>query len=366
MSQLGAYLESLFSAPAEMSGVVEATIVDWRDEEVFDAARVRHQRAGKALPAPGKKTRGIKSCTSAQLLLPKYARVSEEIIGQENTAKTLLVLNPYQWHFVDRHQTIFHDDSGSERCLYLTDVQRHFDRSFIRQFIMSLRLENARSETYLERDCVQFRGYKRNDNRLWPHWLPGYADYYEFIGDTSNGFLYLIAGMLNDDVFEKYEVTSVHYDCEFNKDTFTFSGDSSKALNPFSQHKDYSTVEDAQLDVDFVIFKPEFVPDFQSKRTHIHVHGGIGHKKQIAMLSYFDYSTHKMLLIQQSATADKQENEYEWEQISEGGTVFKISDPRDEGQLLIHLVKSETYILITTDFPRAIAIQVASSLKPCK
>ena len=365
MSKLGDYLESLYSRPDEMPVPIEASINEWQDQKIADEATGNRKSIGKPAASAEQKLPGLSFTSNATIRLPKYAHVETERHGHDEKQKTLLVMNPYQWHFEKDDGSVVTDDSGPERCPYNNDVCKHFDGAFIRKIFNSLRLEELGEISFLDRACVRFRGTLRTGDRLWPHWLPKGADFYEFVGEISTGYLFSLASFSNEKLFEKQEVTKIKELEKLDNSMFAYKAKDPNVKFLKDQNKHYQTAAAAQNDVGFTVFVPTKLPFGENVREHFHVHQQTQEDAPIVFSMYSDFEVKKHLSIQQSTQRGKDHDSYQWQTIEHSGMSIKISDPGEEGMRLISIEKDGTFIGIMTELPRELSLEIAATMVPC-
>lgn len=365
MDSLARYLDTLFSAPDTMPHAVDATITHWRDVGLSNVTDSRHLVIGRKRQKTPDSSHRVESILHTQLQLPSHARITTHSESKDKTRDTLIVMNPDEWCVDNGEGSVERGNNGIKNCPHLTDVQRHFDGSLIREFFVGLRLEDHGTVTFLDSECVRFHAFPRTESRIWPHWLPSNADEYEMVGEITTGFLFSIAGILSERIYEKYEVTRIEHDAVFGDDVFSFNSESANFVEATKRVEHMASPSIAQSHVGFAVFVPTIVPENETSHLEVMLdHRSRGESPEV-MLMYRGATSYGHLWIKQRTTADCEEDEYEWEEISLPDTTARISDPGEEGMRIVSLVKDGTHISIVTDLARPLALKVASSLEQC-
>src|SRR5262249_35462023 len=143
---------------------------------------------------------------SVAIKLPDQYRIERlDAVGTNENQPKLLVANTDRWWTKNSEGVtetgLVSSGRGSRRVPHLTIAERHFVRSQLREFFMSLDLTQLATLEHAGRHCVQIRAVLRRGARLWPHWLPCGADEFRLYGDIERGTLLSIEGVFQGEVF---------------------------------------------------------------------------------------------------------------------------------------------------------------------
>ncbi len=177
--------------------------------------------------------------------------------------------------------------TGRERrCPHLAAVHRHFDRSLIREFFVGLRLENHGPASFLDGECVRSHAFRRPGGQIWPHWLPYNAEECEMVGEIPTRFLLSIAGILNNKIYEKYEVTQIEHDAVFGDEVFSFHLKSDVVSNAAQRMKHLASPSIAQSRVGFPVVRLTFLPEMETSQPKVMLdHHSRGESSQVKLMS---------------------------------------------------------------------------------
>jgi hypothetical protein len=105
---------------------------------------------------------------------------------------------------------------ASSTCPWLYDVQRHFDKAFLRVCLARMTFAFAGELTFCGAQCCRIRAVPDSSRGLWPHWLPYPADQYDLIVESARGTVLSISAYGADTIFAVNEVTDLKYDAEID------------------------------------------------------------------------------------------------------------------------------------------------------
>lgn len=363
MGSLGRYLESLFSAPENDIVVADATIRQW--EKISDEERTPPRRPPIGRRKTSNEVRYVESTIRTRLHLPDGLRVEEERTSGEKSWRRTVILRGDDWQMEDPAGKRSHGRGGLRKCPHLTPVQRHFDRDLVRQIVLCLRLTERDVTTVEGIECARFHAYPREGALLWPHWLPQGVDYYEMAGDMTRGVLLSIAGVLNDEVHARYEVTQLAYDAPLDPSTLELEPVGDDSVETVERTRRLSSPAVAQARVGFAVFVPKDLPDGETASMDVTLDKLCRTGEETVRLSYRWDESDRSLWINQGTARDRDDSEYEWVELHQPGLDLKISDPGGEGMRILALEKEGTHISITTNLDLEAALKLAASLERC-
>ncbi len=368
MGMLGDFLEAVYG-PGDRFQTVRAVVRQWQDP----AARARASRAeepttGRRKPTAGSRANAARQEAVLRVWLggPDRVRVEESRHRDGVAESALTVVGGGLWWRRD-HQGHVEAGERGERARgrrpgpNLTDVERHFFPSALREYFAGLALEPLGAVRTAGRECLRVRAVPRPDGGLWPHWLGFGADEYELHADPERGVLLLVASRCRGEVLEANEVSEVAFDEPLADDLFTYNprlGEQVRSPDTIAEHL---TLAAAAARMQFTVLVPTRVPE-GCVRTEVMFHPSrLNSPRPYLTLMYMggDY-----LVVHQSATPD-QLDEWEWESVERGGRRLEISDPGPgEGERLVRLEHLGTHVDIWSDLDRERLLDVAASLAP--
>lgn len=196
MSEVGDFLEALY-APEPRFRTVKAII--------------RHS----CCESPSK---GDEDTFRVLFVPPDRARIEESRSRRGQKEEYVTLVDGATWH---RRGPGKQQVSGVARryfkCPWLVDVQRHFDKAFLRVCLSRMiTLTSAGALEFCGSRCCQIRAVPDSSKGIWPHWLPYPAEEYEFIVDPSRGVVLSIVAYWSGSVFAVNEVFELRYDEEID------------------------------------------------------------------------------------------------------------------------------------------------------
>lgn len=256
-------------------------------------------------------------------------------------------------------------DRGDSGCPHLIHVERHFGLSRIREFFVSLRLEEQEAVTFAGLQCVRFRAFLRSGSSLWPHWLPAGADCYDMIGDSGTGALLSISAILDNVPYATDEVTRIDFQAKPDPSLFVFDAGPVDVVESPRRIEHLDSPVDAQSRVEFTIIVPKRLPDSETASVRVIVEHAARRGKPKVTLMYHWGTSDRRLWITQAREPEPGYDEMEWDEVSLLDLVVKVSDPGEDGLRILSLVKEGTHIQIVTSLDRETALDLASSFAPC-
>jgi hypothetical protein len=368
MGQLGDILE-FFSVSANPFRFVRAMICERNSIEIADMA----DRSASKLWGRRKALAGIDAGGSHQINektlsvwieKPSRFRIEERSIEHATQEPALQIVDGDCWTTRDPEG---HLESGkADRCgkgPTLTEVERHFDPELIRRFFEHLSLEARGSVRTASRDCIRLHAVLRPGGSLWPHWLPKNADEYEFHADCQLSVLLALFAKYKGSIFWSSEITEVHFDEAIADELFKYTPQGYEQIRTPVPVVERLSLASAIKQMPFTVFVPSRTPGFEQARLEYMYHPARPKSPRPYLSLLFHGGSRKFLSISEGATEDPYLQEFEWEQLCQGGQEFRISDPGPgRGYRLVALKKQETYVNICSDLERELVIEVATSL----
>jgi outer membrane lipoprotein-sorting protein len=358
---LGNFLEVVYG-PAVPFRTVRAVVHQWQDQAT---AEQRYARDGEVT---GRRKSGAPRSPKIQevdLLIwmdgPDRIRIETTRRREGRSESSLVVVNGEQWWARD-HQG--HVEAGTPETSHLrhpplTDAERHFFHTSLRQYFVPLALEAQGTVRTAGRECVRVRAVPRPGDLLWSHWLPAGADEYELHADSERGVLLSVTGRFRGEVFETNEVRDVAFDEPLDAALFTYDPRPGEQVRPADPIVEHITLAAAVARMPFTVLVPNPVPE---GRSEVMFHPArVNDSRSYLCLMYWGENR---LWLNQSDTSDSLD-EYEWEAVERGGRRMEISDPGpDKGQRIVRLEHLGTHVDIYSDLDRELLLNLAASLAP--
>lgn len=283
---------------------------------------------------------------------------------EETTRTSLIVVNGEQWWQRNHNGLVKTNDAGNSRpAPDQIDLDRHFSVSMLREFFVSLDLEQVGSVSTAGRSCVRLRATLREGARLWPHWLPHGADEYELHADLERGVLLYIGGRSAGKLFETCEVTEIAFDEMLDEALFTYApadGEAPVSAGPIMERM---SLQAAAARAPFVVLAPAGPPELAEAMSEVMYHPPES-DSQHARLT-LGFRGKGMLWITQANVADPSHARLEWEVFERQGKRLSLSDPGDGiGMRMLALEQQGTHVTIMSELDREQVIAIACALTP--
>ena len=369
MGMLGDFLEAVYG-PADRFRTVRAVVRQWQDPAALArASGAEEPPTGRRKPTAGSRANAARQEATHRVWLggPDQVRVEETRHRDGVVESALTVVGGGRWWRRDHQGHVEAGEQGERQRargrrpgLNLTDVERHFFPSALREYFAGLALEPLGAVRTAGRECLRVRAVRRPDGRLWPHWLGFGADEYELHADPERGVLLLVASRCRGEVLETNEVSEVAFDEPLADDLFTYNPRLGEQVRPPDMITEHLTLAAAAARMPFTVLVPTRVPEGKGVRTEVMFHPPrLNSPRPYLTLMYMgeDY-----LVVNQSATP-AQLDEWEWESVERGGRRLEISDPGPgKGKRLVRLEHLGTHVDIWSDLDRERLLDVAASL----
>jgi hypothetical protein len=356
MGKLGDFLEVVYG-PAEGFRTVRASVHHWRKRVP------KPSRHGKKRASADQRAEIAEDEISVMIARPDKVRVEGTRQRGCGTPSFLTIVNGKNgWEVDDQgHVEIYNADEG--RTPSLSDIDRHFNRAMLRQFFVSLDLQEVGGVRAADRDCVRLRAVPRADRPgLWPHWLPPGADEYEFHADPARGVVLAIIARYAGNVFAINDVTEVTFDEKIDESLFNYTCLAGQQARPADTIVERLTLDAAAARVAFTVFVPTRLPDPGRAQCDVLYHPArMRSPREEVSLMYRGSRQYEHLWIVESATPDPEHSELEFEPVSREEREFQLSDPGIEGTRILTFQQQGTQIAITSDLPCEQLLDLACS-----
>lgn len=361
MSALGCFLEAVF-APTEPFQTVHAHIRGWSDPALSPTNRDR-------MAADGTLSSPIETRLETWLRPPHALRVERHERNPRQDLATLVIVQAGRWWQSYQSGLIHTNDPSvaageSTRLPTETDVQRHFDRFELREYLVHLDLASCGEVVVAGQRCVRLRAIPRTTPRgtgLWPHWLPHGADEYELHADPTRGVLLYIAGKRCGKIFEVCEVTSVEFDQPLDEALFTYTPQQTDVVAGPEPSIERMTVEAAAAKVLFTVFAPQLPVDrnLGSWETVYHPAGRRSHAPRVMV---YNLDSSSCWIDQEAAATSKFDpTTTQWEKFHHAGIDLLI-DASQQNWLSVALEREGTRIVVRSKLGRDELLELVASL----
>jgi hypothetical protein len=255
--------------------------------------------------------------------------------------------------------------SGERRTSFsLSDVERHFDRARLREFFVSLDLDDLGPVRTADHECVRLRCVPRPNGQLWPHWLPYGADEYEFHAEPRRGVVLGIIARHGGEVFEINEVTQVAFDEAMEDSLFTYTPLGGEQVRPADTIVEQLTLDAAVARMPFTVLVPMHLPDSGHTDFEVMYHPPRMRSPREHLSLMYRGDECDRLWVYEGATPDPELSEFDWELVRHGGKDLRLSDPGDSGMRVVAFEQHETHVTIFSDLARERLLALASSFIP--
>ncbi|HUR53210.1 MAG TPA: hypothetical protein VMZ71_03715 [Gemmataceae bacterium] len=364
MSRLGDFLE-LVLGPRRGYQTVRAVIRNWQSDDPASRRAETRPSGRRKANAEEPKQPDHEEILRVWFAPPNKARIERVTERGGRRVERLTVQNDTHWWERDHEGHVEsgeRSDGRGRSSANLTDAERHFGDSQLREFIERLSLEAVGDVTCVGRRCVRVKAVPREGRGFWPHWISFGGDTYELHADPERGVFLALRAFGGGKLCETHEVQEVAFDEPLDDALFTYElrhGEQVRKPDPICEHMSLAA---AVSRMSFTVLVPTD-PELVATDCHVMWHpprlgGGPPH----LMLMYMGES---QFWLNQS-DADIGRKDLEWEPVSRNGRALEISDPGEEGERFVRFTHLGTNVEIHSDLPRERLLDIAASLEPAK
>jgi hypothetical protein len=365
MGKLGDFLEVVYG-PTDGFETVQASIQERVDERVLERVKnSREPKFGRKKPSVGRTSPIDATNLNVWVALPDKVRAETTRPCDNGVETSLEIVNGDRLWRIDHEGHVEAGGPEHKRRHGITDVDRHFSRSLLRQFFEGLDLQYLGEVRAADHDCIRLRAVPRADSNLWPHWLPTGVDEYEFHAEPRRGAIFTIIARRGGDVFVTMEVIRAVFDQPLDESLFLFAPHGGEQIRPVDTIREPITLEAAIQRMPFTVLVPARVPDPE----HSDVEVMYFPPRMKAPHAHLDFvyrgsDLYDRLWIKQSARFDPESDKFEWETLRYGDRDLNISDPGEGGTRIVSLEQHGTHVTIWSDLDREKLLDLSSSLIP--
>lgn len=369
MSKLGDFLEVVYG-PSDGFKTVRASIRESRNRKLAESARSGRPVMGRRKVQSDSAVQIDETHLQVWIELPDRSRIEKERRDGKRVRSDLTIVNGErswecddQGHVVESHEALKKHGRGVAGA---TRVDRYFSHASLREFFVSLSLEELGTVRTAGHDCTRLRAILRPGGSLWPHWLPSGADEYTFDVLPARGFVLAIQAFCDGELFETNEVTEVTFDEPIDSGLFTYTPAYGEQIRPPTPIVEHLSLEAAARRMPFTVLVPKDVPNADHAQLEVMYHPSrLPSTRPSLGLMYRWPGMELNLWLDEAATADPDLDEFEWEQIVRNGRTLRLSDPNVDGcYRYVAFEQSGTHVTIWSDIAREPLLDLAASLVP--
>lgn len=248
-----------------------------------------------------------------------------------------------------------------------TELQRHFDRIFLRQCFAALTLESLGTADVVNRTCLKVRAVPIPGEQLWPHWLPAEAEEFEFAMDVEQVALLSLVGTAGGHPIESYQVEEVEFDEEFDDSVFVYQATHEEVVIPAAPIFEKLSFEAAASRASFAVLKPGHLGRDRPVGNEVMYHPARPDSRLDALTVHCTRSNEdETLWLTQRKQRDPRHEDYVWESFMDSDQSFELSDPNpeDKGLRILRFARSGTHVDIFSDLPTEEMVKIALTLTP--